>query len=83
MLADLADAVDVVRLLHRAVIPLRVLIHRREEINLHDDAALVCLGEEVLEPAEEHLVPAGQVEAGAAIDVTGRAASSPRTDQPA
>src|SRR5260370_24888417 len=82
MLADLADAVDVVRRLHGAVVPLGVLVHGCEEIDFHDDAMLACVGHEVIEAAKKGIVPAAQIEAIAAVDIACLFTPGPRTDQP-
>src|SRR5262249_59265696 len=58
-----------------------VFIHGREEIEFDNDAVLIRLSHEVLEPAEKGVVPAVEIEAMAAVFVAGRFAPRPRTDQ--
>src|SRR5437016_1100992 len=81
MLADSTDVVAVVRGLHGAVIPLRVFVHRREEIHFDHNALLVGLGDEIPETTKVIGVPAGQVKAVATVDVAWRIAPRPWANQ--
>ena len=75
---DSSNAVDVVRRVHRAQLPLGFLIHRAEERQLDDDAALAGLGDEILQPGEVGRIPLSKVEFIAPAPIAWLLAACPR-----
>ncbi len=77
-----SDPVRVVARVHRAGGPEDVLVEGAEEVHLHDDAALLRLGHEVLQASEVRFVPAGEVELHPPVVVARHRAARPRGGVP-
>ena len=80
---DRADAIDVVRGVHRAELPLHLLVHRAEQAQLDHHPLLRRLPNKFLQAREVGIVPAREVEFVPAIGVPGLVAARPRADEPA
>ena len=79
--ANFADAVDVIGGLHGAVIPLRILIHRCEQIHLNHDPLPPSSSHTIPQSGEKSLIPFLKIKFVAPMHIPRLAAASPRADQ--